>query len=100
MIMENKLSDPEICICAAVRMPDGYIVRGHRHADCLATAAKIPGYTVTGSHHPHGEDQGFVTSKNRYVNRREAMQLQLDANIDSVSRDGYCGWDLFSEDLY
>src|SRR6185436_14247942 len=22
---------PEVCVCAAIKLPDGYIVRGHRH---------------------------------------------------------------------
>lgn len=25
----------EIVICAAIRMADGYLARGHRHGDCI-----------------------------------------------------------------
>lgn len=35
---QRVYSDPEVCICAAIRLPDGRIFRGHRHADALLTA--------------------------------------------------------------
>jgi hypothetical protein len=45
-------------------------------------------------------DQGFITSRNRFVSRSEAMKLQLDAGIPSVVKGGYRGTVLYSEDLY
>src|SRR3990167_8567278 len=30
----------EVCICAAIRLEDGRIIRGHRHDDCIQTALK------------------------------------------------------------
>jgi hypothetical protein len=46
-------------------------------------------------------EQGFVTSRNRYVDRTEAMRLQVAAGIPSACggrmEDGQL---LFSEDLY
>lgn len=95
---------PEIVICAAVRADDGYIVRGHRHNDALRTLRGIPAYEH--SKPPHGDDQGFVTSENRYVDRREACQLQQAAGIVSYyERRGepwkaYFDGELYSEDLY
>jgi hypothetical protein len=57
----------EIVICAAVRAKDGKIIRGHRHNDAIRALHDIPGYE---QEHCHGDDQGFVTSTNRYVTRR------------------------------
>jgi hypothetical protein len=89
----------EVCLAAAVLMPDGYIVRGHRHSDCLKTAFYLnananrwPGRTrIT---------QGFLTSYGRFVTRTEGRQLQEAAGIQSVAPGGYRGDELYSEDLY
>jgi hypothetical protein len=99
-------SAPETVICAAIRLPDGRIFRGHRHSDCIHVAR----YTVNwnGGVKPRDdrwdasmcEDQGFITSRNRYVDRKEGMRLQLAAGIESVAPGGYRGETLFSEDLY
>lgn len=91
---------PEIVICAAIKMPDGYIVRGHRHHHCLQTASSIPRYAEM---RVSGNDQGFITSRNRYVDRAEGLALQIAAGIRSVdpNRNGdYHPEILFSEDLY
>lgn len=88
----------EQVICAAIRMPDGYIIRGHRHADCIATYNKIPKYKgiKTGGH-----EHGFVTSENRYVTRREGYEIQIRSGIESLLPEGkYLGEELYSEDLY
>lgn len=89
-----RLADLEICICAAIRCDDGAIIRGHRHDDCILTAGKMgKGYT-------RQDMQGFVTSRNRYVNRRVGAQLQRLANIPSVWTGRPVDGPLFSEDLY
>jgi hypothetical protein len=84
--------DNEICICAAINVA-GRVIRGHRHCHCITTAISmyIPAVFM---------EQGFITSKNRFVGRKEAMQLQLAAGIDSVAVGGYRGDSLYSEDLY
>lgn len=88
----------EVCICAAVKIGD-LVVRGHRHGDCLTTAGAIPGVSRDDV---RSGVQGFVTSRNRFVDRREAMRLQRAAGVKSCySRDGELrGEILFSEDLY
>jgi len=88
---------PEICICAAIRLDDGLIIRGHRHDDCILTAIKM-GFEERITQFK----QGFVTSFNRFVDRREGMRLQKAACAKSdYSRDGELHGDvLFSEDLY
>jgi len=98
--------EPEVCICSAIRLPDGRVIRGHRHDDCLHTAHKI--VTWNGGHEPGehhwkptmGRDQGFVTSRGRYVDRETALKLQLDAGLPSACPSGYRSRELFSEDLY
>jgi hypothetical protein len=93
------MDSPEICVCAAIRMPDGYIVRGHRHCHCIAAAYDMPRYRESWEC-PQGDDQGFVTSRNRYVTREEGLALQLAAGIYSAKDNSYHKRVLFSEDLY
>lgn len=89
----------EIVICSAIRMNDGYIVRGHRHADVIRTASQIPRYK---NDRPFGSNQGFVTSKGRYVDRIEGAKIQKLAGIKSKMPEGqeYLHGELYSEDLY
>lgn len=89
----------EIVICSAIRMNDGYIVRGHRHADAIRTASQIPRYK---NDLPFGSNQGFVTSKGRYVDRIEGAKIQKLAGIKSKMPEGqeYLHGELYSEDLY
>ena len=91
--MVNSL---EICICAAVKTEDGVIFRGHRHRDCRDSIVR------------HGKkpsqnwgDEGFMTSYNRFVDRKVGYQLMKKTGWKSVNPQGYqlCEW-LFSEDLY
>lgn len=89
----------EIIICAAIRMKDGYIIRGHRHADCFRAADRIKKYR---DERPFSDDQGFITSQNRYVNRTEGAEIQKAAGIKSIlcDVDAYFRGELYSEDLY
>lgn len=91
--------EPEIIICAAIKMNDGYVVRGHRHANAIRTAQQIPRYK---DERPFGENQGFVTSRNRYVSRIEGAKIQKLAGIKSKMPEGqeYLHGELYSEDLY
>lgn len=86
----------EIVICAAIKTKDGTIIRGHRHADCVYTAMRMRFDKTDLSY----ADQGFITSKNRYVTREEGRKIQDAAGIPSASPEGYMPGTLFSEDLY
>ncbi len=52
------------------------------------------------------EAQGFITSKNRFVDRAEGYAIQIAAGIPSANKElgaenGYCQiGQLYSEDLY
>lgn len=91
--------EKEIVICAAIKMKDGYIILGHRHSDAINTMKGIPKYKEDWA---FGENQGFVTSKNRYVDRLEGAKIQKAAGIKSkMPADGaYLHGELYSEDLY
>jgi hypothetical protein len=87
--------EKEICICSAVLTEDGIAVRGHRHSDCI--------YSI----HQRGKNiskkknsQGFITSRNRFVNREEAAKLQIKAGINSIFTNKPSQGKLMSEDLY
>jgi len=86
----------EVCICAAVRATDGTIIKGHQHRDCrdgIIRRGKQPS--------KKWEDEGFITSKNRFVNREEGYILMQNIEWVSQNPQGYqlCKW-LYSEDLY
>lgn len=91
---------PEIIICAAVRASDGTVIPCWRHGNGVHTLHGIPGYE---DERPHGDDQGFLTSKSCYVSRKEAYRLFVAAGQISVDEKLHpmTGRDeLFSEDLY
>lgn len=92
--------EKEIVICAAVRAKDGTVYRGHRHGHALYKPFGLQGMPGYEDERPHGDDQGFITSKNRYVTREEGMKIQIAAGIPSHDPGGYRGKELFSEDLY
>jgi len=114
-----EMAPREICICAALQMPDGYIVRGHRHDNCFYTALNLRTYAQRHGRLIHVQDleprysseqiraaeQGFVTSTGRFVGRKEGMAL-MQATQQSSARTGVpfaeraAGDLLFSEDLY
>lgn len=89
---------PEQCICAAIQLPNGEVWRGHRHDDAIHTASKAGASKAD----IYAAEQGFITSRNRFVGRREAARIQAVAGI--VSPDsGFVprpDRELFSEDLY
>lgn len=86
----------EICICAAIKLYTGSIYLGHRHHHAIMAAIDA-GWTPTDLTFA---DEGFITSKNRFVSREKGRKLQNAAGIKSADREGYRGTTLFSEDLY
>ncbi len=89
----------ETVICSAIKY-ENKVVRGHRHSDCVQTAHRMG---ITAGH--TGKDEGFITSKNRFVDRHEGYKIQRDADIPSFlertnSHEAYLHEELYSEDLY
>ena len=81
----------EMVMCAAV-LHHGVIYQGRRHCDAIRLAV------ISSKRQPVDNHQGFWTSANRYVGRKEALQLAIEARQLSKVRKSQFG--LFSEDLY
>lgn len=74
----------------------GIVFCGHRHAQCIYTKVAITGLRDAES----GEnEQGFLTSSNRFVSRQEALQIALKEN-QVIDLCEITGDRLFSENLY
>jgi hypothetical protein len=86
----------EQCICAAIRLPNGEVWRGHRHDSAIMTA----GRANVSKEAIYAAEQGFITSRNRFVSREEGARLQRAAGIPSADTAQPVGDMLFSEDLY
>lgn len=90
----------ELPACAAIRMPDGVTFAGLRHHSCLMMINYAWGGNCP---FPKGDwEQGFMTTRGQFVNRREALMMRLKEGLPSASIDGrgYRGNELYSEDLY
>ena len=75
----------------------GLVVLGHRHGQCMWTMGSLTGLrSVTNAEDGVGEyEQGFLTNKNRFVDRYEGGLIAFNANQTSSLKET-----LFSEDLY
>jgi hypothetical protein len=94
----------EFIICAAIHYDDGQvhphqpvnvktgiISAGRRHHNCFTLLNDAFGRKITQGHLM----QGFLTSEDRFVQRKEAATIAF--NSKQISSDNEC---LFSEDLY
>jgi len=74
----------------------GIVFCGLRHGQCIYSKCAITGLRDAES----GEnEQGFLTSKNRFVSREEGLQIALKQN-QVLDLKEIRGDRLFSEDLY
>ena len=72
------MKQKEFILCAAIDY-NGTIVCGHRHSDCYKTLKSLLGEINTDDM-PKRDNQGFLTSKNRYVGREEAWVIAKENN--------------------
>ena len=79
----------------------GIVFCGHRHPHCLYSMCAMTGKrSVTFAEDGVGEHiQGFLTSKNRFVDREEALVIALAEN-QVIDLDNIRNNELHSEDLY
>jgi hypothetical protein len=80
-----------------VNCDSGIVILGYRHGQCIHTLLSLKGLrTVEKAPDGVGKHvQGFLTSKNRFVDRKEAAQIAFDmGQTKDLKRL------LFSEDLY
>jgi hypothetical protein len=77
----------------------GVVIEGHRHADIIRTLLNLTGLrTVENGENAAGTSiQGFVTNKNRFVNRVEGKVIAKNAN-QLIEETGFN--ELYSEDIY
>ena len=102
MVNKKKVFfDQEIVICSAIKTGDGLIIRGHRHCDCFHNFSERPNPSLKVYRESLAmTEQGFITSRNRFVGREEALKIQILAGKKSNDPHGYRGEILYSEDLY
>lgn len=87
---ETQMKELEIIVHAAIRSNSGMIILGKSHANCFYTLRNIGD-----DYSKKADDQGFMTSKGRYVQRDEAAKIAFNANqIEKPTPY------LFSEDLW
>lgn len=74
----------------------GFVIAGHRHHNCFMTAG-----IFNLDRKDYNISQGFITSNNRFVDRKfarkianKAGQVKVLTNADGIIKE------LFSEDLY
>lgn len=97
----------EYILCAAIWWDDdeiyphpprnivtGIVICGRRHHNIIAIKARVG---CAAFQKTHGF-QGFLTSDDRFVDRREAAKIALAAN--QITELKYSKLDLYSEDLY
>ncbi len=96
-VIGNEFNNEERILCSAVKFTlknkeSPVIIAGYRHGDCFNTIR-----CLTDISEVVDEEQGFITSKNRFVDRIEAKWIALQAN-QLITKSLYK--ELISEDLY
>ncbi len=89
---------PEVPACAAIQAWGGIVVAGKRHHDCIRQLAEFEDEGIDRDRSL--EQQGFMTTRGRFVDRVEAQKLFIAAGLVSADPGGLRGDILFSEDLY
>jgi len=85
----------EYILCASVRYND-IIISGYRHADCHELLKKLKIDFVRNK-----QNEGFLTSNNRFVDRTEAYWIAKENNqIQNYMVEDDDVAQLISEDLY
>lgn len=90
-----------------VNIDSGFIVTGLRHCNCYSTLSSIgrtlgiEGIAKNAFERIDRDNQGFLTSSNRYVDRKEGFKIAKENNqIFHKMHDGVIDGILCSEDLY
>lgn len=88
----------EIILCSAIKYFDT-IVCGRRHKDCNEIIEQL---TDNPDFESERQNQGFLTNKNRFVNRIEAYKIAFENDQIVGPNKGYADneFGLTSEDLF
>jgi hypothetical protein len=65
-------------LCASLNF-NGIIISGHRHSDCYEILRKLKP-ELKDDELPGRETQGFITSENRFVDRKEGWKIAKENN--------------------
>lgn len=97
----NYYQDDKTYVHNCKNIETGFVICGHRHHNCIFIFSKMVGfpYSEESSRLQSTEIQGFLTSKNRFVDRFEAFEIaKKEKQIKDLSK---CRSEkLYSEDLY
>jgi hypothetical protein len=93
----NFYDDGKEHVHKPVNITTGFVVCGRRHHNCINTFTMIVGFPYTEEGHilHRTEEQGFMTSKNRFVDREEGAKIAFNAGQIKQEKQT-----LYSEDLY
>lgn len=93
----NYYDDGSVQVHKPTNITTGFITCGQRHHNCISTFAQIVGfpYTKKGLKIMRTEIEGFLTSRNRFVDRKEGGEIAFKAGQTKILIDK-----LYSEDLY
>lgn len=80
------------------RVLSGIVIAGRRHANCYHTLELLVPGANKSDKYPTRDQQGFITSTGRYVDRKEAYIIAKAAGQCSLEHDDIP--ELISEDLY
>lgn len=92
------LVKPEVLLNRGFRpynVDRGIVFCGWRHPNCMYQMVAITG--LSDYQAGHGE-QGFLTNKNRFVDREEGAQIALESG--QIEKLNFSKTILYSEDLY
>ena len=87
----------ERIICAAIHNPDDRDMANNPLVYCGLRHANVLWQSKLVSRDP--DHQGFLTSKGRFVDRKDALKIALE-NDQVIDRTQIRGENLYSEDLY
>lgn len=80
---------------------EGVVILGHRHGDIIKNVGNLTGLrSVENGENSVGKSiQGFLTNKNRFVDRKEAAEIAVKAN-QIIDLGRFNPNILYSEDIY
>jgi len=89
------INDIPSSLLRPINIEQGIVFCGYRHPHCLYQMVALTGK----SQHQAGEEvQGFLTSFNRFVDRKEAAKIALASG--QVNKLFFSNETLYSEDIY
>ena len=91
--LESTVDSIPSSLLRPVNCDRGIVFCGHRHPHCLYQMVAITGKS---SYEAGDSTQGFLTSLNRFVDRKEGARI----HITNGGKLNYSDVTLYSEDLY